>query len=98
MTSMLHAAAIHLDVLGVDYVPLHDAWDRDRLIGYVVRGNTAPVRIDSLDDEMHLRVRPADEDGSAIMGGLEVHAPSPALVRAAIDAVLEYTSEGVVAP
>lgn len=98
MTSMLGIAASHLVDLGVDYVQIRDAWSDGQVIGFVARPNTAPVRIDTLDDAMHLRVRPAGEDGSALGGGLEVHTASPFLIRAAIDAVLAYNTEGSLVP
>jgi hypothetical protein len=90
-TPMLHMADVHL-AAGRWYRELKPTGDDAHPIAIIIPvANGRAVRVDSLDNETHLRIRPALRDGYATREGVEVHIPDPDLVAVAIDAVIEYT-------
>lgn len=93
MDTMLNLTVAHLNERELEYVPIIDGWGDRR--GFHVRTAHGDLRIDTLDSEMHLRIRPVDMTGYVTGGGIEVHRPSRFLVASAIDAMVEYlTMEG----
>lgn len=96
MDTMLNLAIAHLNARGLEYVPIIDGWGDRR--GFIIRTDAGvAVRVDTLDSEVHLRVRPADVYGHAAGPlALEVHGASSYLVGVAIDAIatVVHTEEG----